>query len=267
MEKLLILILINLVCLGCSDDEANNKVLPESPLPAANPAFLSLPQLPDAGLCGDVRQLSGGDLLNMADRVGMGEVTKIEVVEQMSGASVCSESSYKWTLRVSIDITEAMKGEPGTLDVLIRPGRLDWSSQPMVKKDERWLPNWNTPPAVEVSASLGWTSDAGIQIGQQVFVFARQDDAGNFTTAEIPWGLVENNQVRFQSESLAGGCRLLPVAINSASIADVRAELLSAPIPANADVVSEQRAWMTSTTSTCQLNLDPSAQLSADAGN
>lgn len=249
--KVAILLTMFVIIVGCSDDTTTT-----------TPVYGTVSSLPEyctiASCAGDF-QLSGGDLVAFSDRIVAGRISEIAFVTEISGdVPNCSANSYNWTLKVSIAVDENLKGTGDILDVLIRPERVGWCSVPTKKVDGGWLPDYGQPPAAQVSSDLGWTKDSGLQVGQEILVFARADDQGVFATAEVPWGLIAENHITFQSPTLVGDCVSLPVGFESnPSLDDIRTALATSARPENGPIVMEQRAWVTSTTSVCHAPMAP----------
>ncbi|MEZ4458174.1 MAG: hypothetical protein R3E66_00315 [bacterium] len=79
-----------------------------------DPVIHSLPSSqPGEALCGEVEKvdLVGGDLMASADRIVVGTVTKVEVVDEFAPASLpCDSKTISWTLRVTLQVDENLKG-------------------------------------------------------------------------------------------------------------------------------------------------------------
>ncbi len=162
------------------------------------PQMLELPNTAsDSSICNDVAEASGGDMVDMVDRILVGKVTRVSFVEE-GLAEICDPRLYEWTLRVELSVVENLKGTGDSEVVLVNPDFLQWNSLPVMKRDGTWVPQRSVAPAVELTDTFGWTNEAGIQEGQTLIIFARERDGVLFTSG-MPWASGESDVFRFQT--------------------------------------------------------------------
>ncbi|QED30080.1 hypothetical protein FRD01_23155 [Microvenator marinus] len=200
MKKQSILFLL-VGALGCSNNG-------DSPSPQNRELKLPSSSI-DHSICEDEdkRYLSGGDVDEVVQRIVVGEVSSISFLE-VDDRTGCAETSYSWTLRVGVQISQALKGESGEIFVNVRPEYLTWASLPIRREGAVWLPEWPNSPAIEVSDELGWSGDTGLQVGQEVVLFLMETN-GVLHTGKMPWGNHSAGQVTFPINEV-GGCKYLP---------------------------------------------------------
>ncbi|QED27444.1 hypothetical protein FRD01_09365 [Microvenator marinus] len=145
---------------------------------------ISLPGTNASSSCIEVTQITGGDLMALADRIAVGEVRDIQFVDELRtldgrhdpAEGECRPLLYTWTIKVSLDVSQNIKGSGDTLDLYLTPKNLLWRSLPLQKVEGQWKPELE--PAIELSSTLAWTETSGVQVGQELLVFSAEDQSG-----------------------------------------------------------------------------------------
>ncbi len=226
-------------------------------------------ELPSASsersFCNEGTDVSGGDLMASADRIVVGTVTKVEVVEEVSPPDFrCAPENTAWTLRVTMDVSENLKGEGNTVEFIGFFQYSDWSSRPMHLLDGIWW-TWDMgeqqSPKLQMSETLGWTEDAAVQPGQKLLVFLWNNQG--LGPQRMPLAKVDAQEnVHFQGPDVAGFCLNFPANYADADLTTIRASLADAAIAtASATEFSEP----TLTTSLCY-NWPQPAWMDGDMG-
>lgn len=194
---------------GCQENETPQK--PTGPVENQPEVVkLGLPAVHGAAHCNPNSRITGGDMAALADRVVIGDITAVEfveVLEKKDGAgdpsqNECNVDQYYWTLKVTIDNVENIKGTGASFDVYITPHEALWASVPMRLVNNVWLPKWpGHTPAVQVTDELAWSEVSGIQVGQRVLLFTDEDRLGHTRTV-LPWALEEDGQFAFQESQI-----------------------------------------------------------------
>lgn len=182
--------------LGCQENDASKTL---------TPIELGLPEWGAVDECGPGIPISGGDMMDLADRVVVGEVTSIAFVEELTKTlggvpteGECNPWSYYWRLKVTLKVTRNLKGTGEFLEVYVSPDELHWASVPMRNVNGTWLPDFpGHMPAVQLSDELAWSEMSGIQVGQTLLLFAIEDQLGNSRTV-VPWAMQEDGTFTFQ---------------------------------------------------------------------
>jgi hypothetical protein len=151
LKTFTLLLLIFLV--GCDSSESpSDSFVPDTrihPLPVSQA---------DA-LCDEpLVEISGGDLMESADRIVVGTVTSVEAVQEFfAGSENCSSEHVNWSVRVRLDVDENLKGSGETVEFTLGTElQLEfWDSQPVYKRGGEWTPTWAGEPTFQVSSSFG----------------------------------------------------------------------------------------------------------------
>ncbi|MEZ4459370.1 MAG: hypothetical protein R3E66_06505 [bacterium] len=197
-----------------------------------DPVIHSLPRSqPGEALCteGDKVDLVGGDLMASADRIVVGTVTNIDVVDEFAPPSPnCDLKTISWTLRVTLRVDENLKGSGSEAEFTISRNSqyLFWETRPLHKQDDVWLPEGFGAPVFQVSESLGWTGQDGLQPGQELLVFLWQEDDYYPGPGYMPMAQRQDDGTfKFQADSLPGGCVKLPKDMLGADLDTLRRSL------------------------------------------
>lgn len=224
MKKEIIVFLV-VGALGCSNNG-------DSPSPQNRDLKLPASSI-DHSICEeqDKRYLSGGDVDEVAQRIVVGEVSSITFLE-VDDRTGCTQTSYSWTLRVGVQISQALKGEGGEIFVNLRPEFLTWASSPIRREGDTWLPDWPNSPSLEVSDELGWSGDSGLQVGQEVALFLMETN-GVLHTGKMPWANYSAGQLTFPINEV-GGCKYLPESWHDGvTLDELEADLKNEPVAEN----------------------------------
>ncbi len=219
--KQVFLCVVCAVVFGCSDEESDPLVLPNS-------------NFGDV-LCGDSDiEPTDSDWVNLADHIVVGEVASVDVISDLrlnvndhptASEGECDSRTLERGVKFTLRNINTVKGDLTTEDtVLVGANQTrGWESTPQM-----------------VDGVLGWSQDGkGLQIGQRVLVWAVESDHG-VLTMKHPLSMVENDDSFTSQDSTVDGCWELPDAVRNGQIADVQQLVDTAD--AESEFVSNRRA-------------------------
>ncbi|MEZ4459364.1 MAG: hypothetical protein R3E66_06475 [bacterium] len=192
-----------------------------------DPVIHSLPTSENsAPLCtdADVVNLVGGDLMASADRIVVGTVTNVEVIDEIvPDLDRCIPSSIAWTLRVMMQVEENLKGTGTTVEFNLSAREYGtWDAWPLRKVDGQWLPTDYGDSRLLVSDTLGWNAESGVQRGQELLVFLW--DRQSYTPIYFPMAQrQEDGTFRFQADHF--GCVKLPTDFLGSDLDTIKSSL------------------------------------------
>ena len=192
-----------------------------------DPVIHSLPTSQNSALLcteADKVNLVGGDLMASADRIVVGTVTNVEVIDEIvPDLDRCIPSSIAWTLRVTMQVEENLKGTGTTVKFNLSARDYGtWDAWPLHNVDGQWLPTDYGEPSLLVSDALGWTGESGVQPGQELLAFLW--DREDYSPGRLPMAQrQEDGTFRFQADHL--GCVKLPTEFLGADLNTIKSSL------------------------------------------
>ncbi len=248
--------LLLLICLiGCdSSENPSDDFVPDTRIHA-------LPISKADILCdGPLVEISGGDLMESADRIVVGKVTSVEAVQEfLPNSQNCASEHVNWSVRVRLEVEENLKGSGEIVEFTLgAEWQLGfWDSQPVYKRGSEWTPTWAGEPTFQVSSTFGWTKDEGLQPGQELLVFL-WDKNGGLGPQSVPLAQRDaNGAFQFQSNQIM--CIDLPAELQGITLDGLRTALGS---PAKSDGTGLGGAQYNELYSTCSV-----ITTSEDVGN
>lgn len=191
---------------GCQSDHLEGSQVGAETEHSQGNSTIDLPSMGAFTHCDPAASVTGGDLYSLADRIVIGEVDSVEFVEELKTLDLsgqpfqgkCNPEQFFWTLKVTLSSDEYLKGGGKETEVIfITPSDEQWSSVPMRRETERWLPDWSgRRPSLE-TGEIGWSGQGGIQEGQTLLLFIG-DDANGKSRTVLPWASEGNGQFEFQ---------------------------------------------------------------------
>ena len=226
-----------------------------------DPVIHSLPTSQNSALLcteADKVNLVGGDLMASADRIVVGTVTNVEVIDEIvPDLDRCIPSSIAWTLRVTMQVEENLKGTGTTVEFFVSKVQYDyWDVRPLRNVDGQWFPTDYGEPAFLLSDTLSWNGQSGVQPGQELLVFLWNPEGYGpryFPMAQRQ----ENGTFRFQADHF--GCVKIPTEFLGADLNTIKSSLAGQSAIDMADLVKgspPQISWCSDKNHTPAADLD-----------
>ncbi len=224
MRRTLLCIAIGLISvIGCNSSEPASQDTPNIPTPPQE--TVKLPSSSDDAFCEEEIALSGGDLMASADRIVVGRVVSIDVVDKFwEIATPCPPEAIYWSLRVKLDVSDNLKGVGDTVEFLLsdQPQLALWDTAPLHKKDGKWLPTGMGEPKLNVTETLAWNGTTGITLDQELIVFL-WEISGEHGPLSMPLGQRDvDGRFQFQADNLPGTCAKLPSSFQGATLSEIQ---------------------------------------------
>lgn len=227
MNRLKILVAMILLSACSSNESTSNDARTNNSTFVPDATIHALPTATgDASCFGDEVYVNAGDLFATAKRIVVGEIEDVSALPFAESDEACGSEVVNLTVRMSV--TENLKGEGTEVQFNLGAFPLSfWGSDPRVLRNDVWVPDsagLPAEPVFQVTTTLGWTGDTGLQPGQTVLAFLWGDE--HYSPIFMPLATVSDaGGLEFQSIQMPGSCLFWKSGGPPATLDDLRSAL------------------------------------------